>query len=353
MKRLLWGVLVSILAIALVFTGCSGTENRKTTVIVYEAGSLMVPFTEIEKAFELKYPSIDVLMEGHGSIQVVRHVTEIHDEVDIAAVADSTLIPLLMYPTQTSEGNPYADWTISFATNRLGIAYTPQSKYINELNDRNWYDILSREDVRLGFADPRLDAVGYRALMLTQLAELYYKDTGIFEHLLGRQLSPSITSLGQDGVYNIKIPELLEPKSEHLFLRGFSIQLLSLLESREIDYAFEYESVAKQHNLEFLPLPPQIDLSVEEYLDIYQQVRVSLDFKRFATVTPVFTGYPIVYGITIPTDAKHKKEAILFLTFLLGPEGQEIMKRNYHPPLSPAMVDNKDKLPPELQKLVK
>jgi molybdate/tungstate transport system substrate-binding protein len=50
--------------------------------------------------------------------------------------------------------------------------------------------------------------------------------------------------------------------------------LLGLLESSDIDYTFEYESVAIQHELGFVVLPEEIDLSTEDFFDRYPQVRV-------------------------------------------------------------------------------
>ena len=58
----------------------------------------MIPMEQLETAFEKTYPDIDVVYEGHGSIQVVRHTTEIKDPVSLAFVADYSLLPLLMYP---------------------------------------------------------------------------------------------------------------------------------------------------------------------------------------------------------------------------------------------------------------
>jgi ABC-type molybdate transport system substrate-binding protein len=63
-------------------------------------------------------------------------------------------------------------------------------------------------------------------------------------------------------------------------LRGSSIRMLALLDSGDIDYAFEYFSVTEQHNLRFLPLPPEIKLSVLEKADLYTQITCELDFHR-------------------------------------------------------------------------
>ena len=341
-------IVLSLIAV-LLQSGCTSEPVR---LFILEAGSLVIPFAELEEEFEKQHPDIDVLLEGHGSIQVIRHITEIHDEADIAAVADYSLLPMLMYPAQMPDDQgTYADWTINFSTNKLGLAYTPESIYSDEINAENWYEILSRDDVTFGFSDPRFDACGYRSLMTIKLAEDYYSDYGIFKRLITDNFRTGIKVEEENGIYVIKIPELLEVTEDRVKLRGFSVQLLALLESRDLDYGFQYESVAIQHGLEFLELPPQIDLSSSEYSDEYKKVTVVLDYRRFATVTPEFQGQPIIYGITIPRNTPHPEEAIKFLQFLFSPAGHEILQNANQPMMSPT-VDNADNLPAELRTLI-
>jgi molybdate/tungstate transport system substrate-binding protein len=340
-----------ITVLSTLFVGCAQAKLMDLRVIC--AGSLMVPFQALEKAYETNHPDVDVLIEGHGSIQVIRQVTELGREADVIAVADYSLIPLLMYDVLADNGQPYADWTIMFASNRLGIAYTPESMYSQDLNAENWYQILCRPDVRLGFSDPRFDSLGYRALMVIELAENYYSDDSIFEQLVINSIDSPLSIVEQNGTRVISVPELFRPKDERIFLRAYSVQLLALLQAREIDYAFEYESVARQFDLQFLELPKQIDLSAEFYSTDYSKVAVRLDFRRFASVTPSFEGQPILYGVTIPYNAVHNEEAVSFLKFLLGPEGQQLLDENYHPPLVPARSDNVAAVPDELSVLLK
>jgi molybdate/tungstate transport system substrate-binding protein len=247
---------------------------------------------------------------------------------------------------------PYADWYIKFATNKLGIAFTDTSLYASEITADNWYEIISRPDVRIGLANPSIDALGYRALMVVQLAEDYYGDDTIFEKLIVNNFAAGFEVAQTNDVSVIKVPELLKPTQNRIFLRSYSIQLLALLESGEVDYAFEYESVAKQRGLRFLELPQAIDLSSQNYTDQYKQVRVELEFQRFAEVVPEFEGTPIIYGITIPGNAPHQQEAIKFLEYLIGQEGQHIFNENYHPPLIPAGADDVSKVPVELRPLL-
>lgn len=354
-RQMRWGASYASLLLILLSTilSCTFGGTEKVDLVVLEAGSLVIPFAEIEKEFEKGHPNIDVKLEGHGSIQVIRHITEIHDEVDVAAVADYSLLPLLMYPVELPDGSgPYANWAIRFASNRLGIAYAPRSAYGDEINEDNWYEILSRSDVSLGLSDPRLDACGYRALMLIQLAESYYGNSTIFDTLISHSFSALIRVSEEEGVTTITVPEVLQPDDERIHLRGFSVQLLNLLQADEIDYAFQYESVAKQHGLRFLELPPQIDLSAEDLADVYNQVRVRLEFRRFKSVTPEFEGRPIFYGVTIPRNAPHPREAVEFLEFLLGPEGQRVLLETDQPPLVPPECDHKGEVPAELRPLL-
>jgi molybdate/tungstate transport system substrate-binding protein len=336
--------------VCLSFSGCGGGKRE---VVVFEAASLFVPFEEIEKEFERTHPDIDVKMEGHGSIQVVRSVTEIHDEVDVAAVADLSLIPLLMYQTEMPDGKgPYADWAIGFATNRVGIAYTSASKYADEINAQNWYEILARSDVNLGLADPRIDAMGYRWLMVLQLAESHYGDDTILEKVVGDAFDPPLSATKQGVAYLVSVPEIFEPSAERVHMRGYSLQMLALLDSHDIDYAFEYKSVAEQHGLRFLELPPEVDMSSEALRDLYSTVNVRLDFRRFASVAPEFEGEPVIYGMTIPRNTKHFEDAVEFVKFVIGPEGQRILSEAHQPPLAPARIDNKDNAPEALKPLV-
>ena len=95
-------ILITFILILVFVISLNGFTKDITTLKVLNAGSLLVPFTEMEKSFEAIHPDVDVLIEGHGSIQVIRHVTEVAEMsgepiADIVAVADYSLIPKMMY----------------------------------------------------------------------------------------------------------------------------------------------------------------------------------------------------------------------------------------------------------------
>jgi molybdate/tungstate transport system substrate-binding protein len=220
------------------------------------------------------------------------------------------------------------------------------------VNAENWYDIIGRPDVKLGLADPRFDAVGYRALMVFKLAESVVDEPTLFVDLLLGRFRPPITAEEENGRTVIHVPELVTPVQDSgMIVRGASIQLVALLESGDLDYAFEYESVIQQHGLEMVRLPDELNLGAERFSEEYGQVQVRLDFQRFASVKPEFPGEVIAYGITIPTNAPHPKQAAEFVAFVLGPEGQAVMQANYHPLIIPPEVDHYDALPDSLKPL--
>ena len=351
MRRFHRGLISLLLACLLIFTGCSEAEAKKSTLVVYEADSLMVPFAQIQKEFEQANPEINVEMEAHGSIQVVRQVTELGQDVDVVAVADNSLIPMLMYQTKMANGRPYASWDIEPITGELVLAYNSKSKYANEINAGNWYQIISRPDVRLGLADPRMDSVGYRTLMALKLAESYYNYDNIMQDAVGKYFSMPITASEQDGVSTILVPELLEPTDSHMVLRGAHMEIMALLESNDVDYTIDYKSTVLQDGLSYLELPPEINLGDSSYSQNYQNVVVKLDYQRFATVNPVFQGLPIIYGMTIPDNAKNTAAAIKFIQFVLGPEGQKIFQNCNQPELIPPICDNVSALPGALKTL--
>jgi len=329
------------------------TAAEKTPLVVFAAGSLIIPFGDLEKAFETKYPNIDVQAQYHGSIQVIRHATELHVPIDVVATADASLIPMLMYTSKVPETNqPYADWFIRFASNHLALAYNADSKYANEINVENWAEVISRPDVKIGIADPRFDASGYRALMAFALSEIANKNYGLFGPMFDGQFTFPVTIFRGDEMTTVTVPEVLETKpNAHVVLRGASIELIALLESGDLDYAFEYESVIQQHGLKMLSLPAKINLGEQSQEEFYKQVQVNLDFQRFATVKPQFRGERIGYGITIPASAPHPKEAAQFIAFLLSPEGRSLMEADHHPMFETFIADGYENLPSVLQAL--
>jgi len=284
---------------------------------IYHAGSLTIPFAEISDAFNEIYPDVNILAEGAGSATTIRKVTELEKECGVIGSADYSLIPELMYPD-------FADWYIIFASNQMCLTYTDTSAFADEITSDNWYEIL-QSGVTYGRSDPDQDPCGYRTLMVWQLAEIHYDDAaGLYDSLFEAE------------------GDLMRPKS---------VDLIALLESGDLDYAFEYTSVAAQHGLNYIELPPEINLADVTFSDFYSQAEVEIaGAEPDETIT--MTGKPIVYGVTIPSNFPRIELAVAWVDFLLSPDGVAIMEANGQPPITPAVTDNIDALPEELKKYV-
>ena len=321
-SRVTWFAVSCILIALLCSTaGCSSSGQQPKTVLkVVPAGSLLQPFDEVEKAFEAQHPDVDVQVEGHGSIQAIRQVTDLHRQIDVVAVADASLIPDLMFRTDSTSGSNFSDTYTPFATNAMVIAFTNKGRYADEITQENWHEILSRPDVRVGISNPMLDAAGYRSIIVTLLADQYYRNTTLFPVIIGSHFTPPLVIQDEDGSATVRLPEVLRPSDGKLVIRDGSIFVLSHLEAGGIDYAFEYRSVAEGHNLRWINLPPEIDLSSPDFADEYSKVRVILGFQRFSTIGQERTGQPIVYAVTVPNTAPHKELANEFSDLVIRME---------------------------------
>jgi molybdate/tungstate transport system substrate-binding protein len=331
------GIVGLLLASALVAAFCAVPVCAQgTTVKVFHAGSLSVPFEEAEKEFEALHPGVDVQRESYGSADAIRQITEVGKPGDVLGSADYALIPSMMYPD-------FADWYVRFATNDIVLAYNGEmSHYANEITPDNWYEILRRDDVNFGFSNPNLDPCGYRAVMVCQLAELKYHDDQIFDDLI--LANTAITISEENGTYMIETPEQLEPKTEKVTIKPKEVDLTALVEEGGLDYYFIYRSVAVQHGLPFVDLPPEIDLSAVKYADTYMKVQLTTIDGKPKTATP------IVYGITVPKNGENPEMGLEFVKFIIGEPGQKIFTDNGQPPIVPP--EGSGNVPEELRSMV-
>lgn len=313
-------LIVLVMTVLLMTPLCYAEPSGK--LVMFHAGSLSVPFNAMEKAFEAKYPKVDLMREGSGSNQACRKVSELRKPCDIVASADYTVIDKLLIPN-------YAMWDIRFATNQLVLCYTGKSKFADSVSPDNWYDILQRKGVVWGHSDPNLDPCGYRSLMVMQLAELHYKKPGIYNKLLANRPQENI-----------------RPKS---------VELVSLLQTGNMDYAWEYLSVAVQHGLKYVVLPDQINLGNYKYDRFYEKAVVKIAGKKPGTFMEM-KGGSVTYGVTMIKDAPNREAALAFMEYLLDPNGGlKILKDMGQPPFVPCRVptnEMKAALPEKLQKLI-
>jgi molybdate/tungstate transport system substrate-binding protein len=233
-----------------------------------------------------------IIQEEHGaSIELARRITALGRVPDIVALADLEVFPELLMPAATS-------WYAAFARNRMVVAYTDHSRFAAEINSSNWRTILQRPEVTVGRSDPAVAPVGYRALIVYALAERFYHEPGLSARLA--------------------------EKTSAAHIRGNATELAALLKAGEIDYIVDYESLAKAQGFKYVTLPVAIDLSDPEHATDYATGSVRISRLKDSVTR---RGAPILYGLTVPRDARHQDAANRFLAFMLSARGKAMLRR--------------------------
>ncbi len=289
--------------------------SRSSKLIIFYAGSLAVPFKQICEEFNKQHPDLQIEREAAGSRMCARKITDLHRPCDVMASADYTVIDTLLIPE-------HADWNIKFASNEMVIACLADSDNTNRITQNNWPDILLQKDVAFGRSDPDVDPCGYRTVLVMKLAEKFYDRIGLAEQILAK---------------------------DQIYIRPKEVDLLAFLESGYLDYIFIYRSVAEQHHLEYLILPDEINLKNPAFADFYDTASVQLSGKEPGTFV-TGTGAPIIYGVTIPSNAPNRDQALAFITYLLDADkGGAILETNGQTSVIPSPTDTFDKIQENLK----
>jgi molybdate/tungstate transport system substrate-binding protein len=308
-------------------------------LIIYRAGSLTRAFKPLEEKFTCQ-TGIQVKDQAMGSVDAGRQITAGGQAADLYAPADYLDIDLFMKPAG------YSDFNIVFAHGRMILAYSPNGLAAKKLppiaepgNAPNsipkavakWYEILTMPAVSISGGNPFLDPGAYRAPMIFQLAEEYYKVPNLYNNLL-----------------------------EHVVIPG---QNSGATLGKQFDFQFSYEhnaraTAATNSDYRYVDLPDEINMS-DPAKDAYYRQHAIVVLPGLGTPKSARTiavpGAHVAWGITLMKDAPNKDNAIRFLQLLLSPAGTASLKENGPEPISPALVSPADlhKLPESLRSLVK
>jgi molybdate/tungstate transport system substrate-binding protein len=254
------------------------------TLVLFLAASLAKPLQPVLDSYAARTGTV-VQRESGASLEHARKITELHRIPDVLMLADADVFPQLLVPK-------YASWYAEFARNRMVVAYTPRSRHAAEISQNSWPRILRAKDVEVGRTDPNLAPVGYRTMLMLKLAQKFYREPGLANALLANA----------------------PPRN----MRANAAELAALLSSGELDYIYDYQSVAEANGFRFVTLPPQIDLSDPARARLYDGVSVRVRGST-GRDSVEFHGAPIVYGLSIPRNAPHARAALAFLEYLESP----------------------------------
>ncbi len=193
------------------------------------------------------------------------------------------------------EGSANGDWVhwyILFAQSPLVIAYSPSSRFAAEFKRKPWYEVLAEPGIRIGRTDPKLDPKGAFTLELLQRAEEFYKRPGLSQSVLGSPDNPS---------------QVLPEEA-----------LVGRFQSGELDVGFFYSTEAANTKMTFVKPVGEID--------------------------------PLArYTVSVLRGAANGAGAERFVTYLLGPEGREILRQNGLEVTAPTLTGDPLGVPPAIR----
>ena len=299
----------------LAFAGC---KPSRSPVTVFAAASLARALSDLEERVEQDHASLDLQLEISGSQVACRKIAELNRRADLVATADYRVIDDILRPE-------HASYSVRFATNEVVLAHAQHSRHTETITTDNWHSVLLRPRVRLGRVNPDLAPIGYRTLLVWDLAR----------RQLGAKAAPDLV-------------RRLEGKCNKEHVVPHEGELLQLLQTRAIDYAFLYRSTAEEHNLKTVELPEAYNLGAVGQQKAYAVASVTVRMGRGQRKT--LRGAAVVYGVTIPKNAPNPAGARTLLEALLSEQGRRCLARTGFSPLSPARSEAGAKLPTWLQK---
>ena len=272
----------------------SDSFNTSERVNVAYAGSLvnlienkLAP--DFEKATGYKYQG-----KAGGSTVLANAIRDKIIQPDVFISASTKAYERLEGAANSNE----VKWSLVFASTSMVIGYSPSGQFVEQFNTAAagtvpWYQVLQQPGVRLGRTDPTLDPKGVYAILVMQLASLYYNRSDIKQAILG-------SDTNQTQIF---------PEAD----------LVAYLKDGNLDAGFFYLNEVLDVDLPYISLPAEINLGDPSHSDFYQQVRYQ-DAQG-----QTIAGEPILYSLTIPTKVENYVGAVEFVKYLLGSNGRQLL----------------------------
>jgi len=218
----------------------------------------------------------------------------------------------------------FTNWYVQYAATSMVIAYNPKSKYASEFKayadgskplSTLFSTLLQTPGLKLGRTDPNTDPQGRDFIYMLELAQKYYNlPSDTVSKILGT------TDFGTSSSSQIYAESSLD----------------STLQSGQLDASSAFITQAKELGLDYIPLPPQINLGDASLASTYKTASVKIK-------TGTKTGSPQDIDITIIGTPTPASEA--FVAYTLSPAGLAQYKQGGFTVLTPTVFGSKSSVP--------
>lgn len=281
-----------LLTLALI--GCGRAGGDPSTFLLYNAAAIARPMRAVLDSFAAR-TGVRYEQETASSLELARKALHLAGQPDVIVLADPDVFVELLTPDIVT-------WHALFARNRIVLAFTDRSRHASEITANNWWQVVQRAGVEVGRSDPNMDPSGYRALLVWQLAERFYNQPDLAARLLANSPSRNV--------------------------RPREAEQIAMIEAGEYDYTWTYENLAKNKNLRYVRLPSAIDLGSPDDSTNYATAKIRVQ-GRGPNDSVTFQGKPILFAVSIPTNARQREIAGQFVQFLLSIDGRRILRAQH------------------------
>ena len=280
-------VLVLLAGIGLVATGCSSTSTGPTPSATPTQPSIARGTGNVNVLYAA---SLEGLMENQISPvfdKATGYTFQGYGDGSKALAAEITgkvrqgdvfisASPAVNSSLEGGANGNWVSWYATFATSPLVIGYNPNSAFAHDLKTKPWYRVVTEPGFKLGSTDPATDPKGALAAQALNAAA-------------STENEPALKTLATSN------PNIQTEQS-----------LVGQLQAGQLDAAFFYTSEAKAAKIPTVPLTGQ--------------------------------SLSAVYTITVLNGAPNPSGAAAFVAYLLGPDGQSILKKDAYNLTLPAAV---------------
>jgi molybdate/tungstate transport system substrate-binding protein len=306
----------------------SGVEN--STLGIWGAGTLDTLFPELASQLQNETPGISGTVQTYeGSLDITTAITSGGVTADVAAVADYRLIPSLLEPK-------YAGYEVVFGSTPEVLVYNPALSAFNGVNSTNWAqklinDVSTPGNKPMAVWNASTDPNGYNEIFSLELQGMLYNGS----------TSSYYSQLYSGSPGSPAIPNPTRALLEH------ESQAATLINTGVVSAFITYRSYAIVNHLTYVPFNPIVGLQANNTTALGDYAKLSTTLfggspGTFTTAVPA----PILFSVTVPTNAPNPSLGEAFVHLLLSPQGSAIISAGgAFTPIFPGWSDNPGAVP--------
>jgi molybdate/tungstate transport system substrate-binding protein len=279
-----------LVAIFMISASASAWAADSTVNVLYAGSLVNIMERSVGPAFEQKSGD---RFQGYagGSNKLANEIKGKLRRGDVFVSANPKVDDQLM----GQANGDWVRWYIAFAESPLVIGYNPSSRFVSDLKNKPWYEVLTEPGLKLGRTDPKLDPKGALTVELLKRAETFYNKPGLSQQIIGEPDNPA---------------QVLPEET-----------LVGRLQSGQLDVGFFYSTETSDAKIPAIKLPDEIALKAH-------------------------------YTITILRDAPNPAGAERFISFLLGSQGRDLLTQHGLELLKPDLSGDREAVPAAIKSLV-